>query len=107
VYSAGGPPHARTKFNLRRIALTLWVVWAVVVWNVVFDHTVEVAGRQYLHAAAVAAKDGGRYERIDDSMRPAVTRGLWEASTAALLILVIGIGGVRIASGTRPVVTSR
>jgi hypothetical protein len=86
-----------TGFDRRRLAIVLWAAWAAVVWNVVFDHTVEVAGRAYLHAAAIAARDG-RYERIDDWMRPAVTTGLWRASAAALLILGTGIAGIRIAS---------
>ncbi|PWT81539.1 MAG: hypothetical protein C5B57_10275, partial [Blastocatellia bacterium] len=48
-----------------RLASYLWIALTVVVWNVVFDHTVEVAGRHYLHAAGVAAQAGGAYVRID------------------------------------------
>jgi hypothetical protein len=82
----------------RRLAAVLWVVWAVVVWNVVFDHTIEVAGRAYLHAAAVAAQSGGPYLRIDDWMRPAATRGLLTATAIAAAILVTGFGMLRFAS---------
>ena len=81
-----------------RIALGLWTAWAVVVWNVVFDHTIEVAGRHYLYAAGVAAQAGGPYARIDDWMRPAVAHGLWNASMAAGVILVLGLGGLLCAS---------
>ena len=81
-----------------RIAATLWVVWAVVVWNVIFDRVIVVAGRRYLLAAAQAAAAGGPYARIDDWMRPAVTAALWMASAAAAAILILGWFGVRLAA---------
>ena len=81
-----------------RIAATLWVIWAVVVWNVIFDRVIVVAGRRYLRAAELAAASGGPYARIDDWMRPAVTAGLWMASVAAGAILVLGWFAVRLAA---------
>ena len=78
-----------------RVASVLWIVWAVILWNVVFDHVIVVAGRWYLHAAQLAAEAGGPYARIDDWMRPAVTRGLWTATAAAGAVLLIGLLGVR------------
>ena len=92
-----------TRFDRRsaRVALALWIAWAVVVWNVVFDHTIEVAGRAYLHAAAVADQSGGPYARIEDWMRPAVTRGIWTASVAAIGILAVGLTGCWFAARTR------
>jgi len=81
-----------------RWALGLWIALAVIVWNVVFDHTIEVAGRAYLRAAAVAAHAGGPFARIDDWMRPAVPAGLLNATAAALLILAVGLGGLLCAS---------
>jgi hypothetical protein len=91
------------RFDRRsaRVALALWIAWAVVVWNVVFDHTIEVAGRAYLHAAAVADQSGGPYARIEDWMRPAVTRGIWTATVAALSILAAGLTGCWLAARTR------
>ena len=78
-----------------RIARWLWIIWAVILWNVVFDHVIVVAGRWYLHAAQLAAEVGGPYARIDDWMRPAVTRGLWIATAAAGAVLLIGLLAVR------------
>jgi hypothetical protein len=78
-----------------RIATALWIAWAVIVWNVVFDQVMVLAGRRYLRAAALAAGAGGPYARIDDWMRPAVTSGLWTASAAAGAILMIGLFGLR------------
>ena len=81
-----------------RVAVALWITWAVVVWNVVFDHTIEIAGRAYLHAAAVAARSGGPYVRIDDWMRPAASAALWSACAAAAVILAVGVATVRVAT---------
>lgn len=86
----------REPAKLTRVALGLWIAWAVVVWNVIFDHVIEVAGRRYLRAAAEAAQAGGPYARIDDWMRPASSSGLWIATAAALAILVIGIVAIRL-----------
>jgi hypothetical protein len=80
----------------RRIALTLWIVWAILAWNVVFDHVIVVAGRAYLAAAYRAAKGGGPYARMDDWMRPAVTHGVWLASAAAAAILLVGVMALRL-----------
>lgn len=79
----------------RRIALALWIAWAVIVWNVVFDQIIVVAGRMYLHAAATAARSAGSYVRMDDWMRPAAIRGLWTATAAGTVVLLIGLFAVR------------
>jgi hypothetical protein len=82
-----------------RIATALWIAWAVIIWNVVFDQVIVFAGRRYIRAAALAAQAGGPYARIDDWMRPAVAGGLWMASAAAGAVLVVGLLGARLASG--------
>ena len=89
-----GLAQLREPNRAARIASVLWIVWAVIIWNVVFDHVLVVAGRWYLHAAQLAAQAGGPYARIDDWMRPAVTRGLWTATAAAGVVLLIGLLGV-------------
>jgi hypothetical protein len=72
-----------------RIAVALWVAWAVIVWNVVFDHVIAVAGREFIAAAGQAAQGPGPFARMDDWMRPAVTRAFWTATAAAAMLLVI------------------
>ena len=74
-----------------RVARALWIAWAVIVWNVVFDHVIVVAGREYLSAAVHAARSGAGYLGMDEWMRPAVTRGLWIASASAAAIVVTGL----------------
>jgi len=86
---------------MQRIALALWIVWAFLVWNVVFDHVIVVAGREYIAAATRAAFSTTlphRYENMDLWMRPAVTRALWIASLSATAILAAGVGLVRVSA---------
>ena len=90
-----------------RIARALWISWAIVVWNVVFDHVIEVAGRQYIVAATGAASGSGPYARIDDWMRAAVTRAFWTASAASAAVLVVGLILVGLVAGRRPVPPSQ
>jgi hypothetical protein len=83
--------------NGRRIAQVLWVAWAVVVWNVVFDLIVVRAGRAYINAA-IAVRGNGPYPRADDWMGAAVTSGFWIATAAASAILLVGFVAIRAAS---------
>jgi CTP:molybdopterin cytidylyltransferase MocA len=80
-----------------RLARALWIAWAVVVWNVVFDRTIVVTGRRYVAAAsrASAADPGAPAVNMDDWMEPAVARGLWLASGAAGAILLVGLPAIR------------
>lgn len=84
-----------------RLARALWIGWAVIVWNVVFDHVIVVAGRDYLEAAA-AAGGTGPYPRMDDWMRPAVARAFWTATGAAVAILIVGLTLIGAASVRLP-----
>ena len=88
----------RNPSRAARLATALWITWAVVVWNVVFDHVIVVAGRHYLNAADLAGQGSGVYARIDDWMRPAVTSALWTATAAGAAVLVIGLVSVRLAA---------
>jgi ABC-type Fe3+ transport system permease subunit len=84
----------------QRLAMVLWIVWAAIVWNVVFDRVLVVAGREYVRSAWAAAGGSGPYARIDDRMRPAVSRAFWAASAAAGVIVAIGCAAVRLAART-------
>jgi hypothetical protein len=80
-----------------RVARALWVVWALLLWNVVFDHVIVVAGREYIGAAGRAVLQGLPYVHMDDYMRPAVTRGLWVASASAIVVLAVGLTSIAFA----------
>jgi hypothetical protein len=75
----------RQPARAARIARALWVLWAVIVWNVVLDHVIVVAGRRFIAAAQLAAVN------MDAWMRPAVARGLWLATASASVILFVGL----------------
>jgi hypothetical protein len=77
--------------NRKTLAVGLWIVWAVVVWNVVFDRVLVEAGREYVRTAMAAAAGHGPYARIDDAMRPAVPRAVALASAAAGVIAAVGL----------------
>jgi CTP:molybdopterin cytidylyltransferase MocA len=87
----------RQPASLARIAQVLWVAWAIILWNVVFDHVIVVAGREYLVAAVRSAHDAALSSPVnmDDWMRPAVTHGLWTATAAAAAVIVTGLASVR------------
>ena len=88
-----------------RLARALWFVWAIIVWNVVFDHVIVSAGRDYIAAAqraAAVAGPGRPFANMDDWMRPAVTRGLWIASASAGAIGIAGLLLVSAVSARRP-----
>jgi hypothetical protein len=84
-----------------RLARALWVTWAIVVWNVVFDRILVVAGRRYALAAELATRATPRtFISPDDWMRPAVSRGLWIATTVSCVILIVGFWSVHLAART-------
>jgi ABC-type Fe3+ transport system permease subunit len=84
--------------NRKRLAMALWIVWAIVVWNVVFDRVLVNAGRDYVRTAMAAATGPGPYARIDDRMRPALTQALMAASAAAVVIVLVGLVAIRLAA---------
>lgn len=86
-------------FNRRRTATWLWILWAFVVWNVVFDRVIIEGGREYVRVADAAAKGSGPYAKIEDTMRPARSRALWLATASAGVILVAGLLAI---SATHP-----
>lgn len=66
----------------------LWVTFAFLVWNVIFDRMLVLAGRRYSHDALVQFRTTGTYLRIDDVMRPAAAQGVRVASLVAVVIVV-------------------
>jgi hypothetical protein len=93
-------PHAAA-----RLARALWVAWAVIVWNVVFDQVIVRAGRDYLVAAGRAPATHAARPNMAAYMGPAVQRGVWIATAAGALILFTGLASVRAAAG-RPHTTA-
>lgn len=81
-----------------KLAAALWLVLACVVWNVVFDRVLVLAGRRYSYAAVMSLREGHGYVHIDDWMRPAIAHGVRLASLTALGIAAFGLIAVAVAS---------
>jgi hypothetical protein len=77
-----------------RLAVALWLLFAFAVWNVIFDRTLVLAGRRYVWAATLAARQGGPYLRIDDWMRPAIGHGIRIASLVSGAIVVASMAAI-------------
>ena len=86
------------RFGTPRVARALWIAWAVIVWNVVFDRVIVVRGREYIAAATGALIQGLPYARMDDWMRPAVSHGVWMASAGAAAVLAVGLTSIAFAA---------
>lgn len=95
-----------TRRQLTLLAVVLWLVLAFVVWNVVFDRLIVLAGRRYSHDAAVLFRSTGRYLLINDVMRPAVAHASRVATAVAAAIVAVAMILIRIASN-RPSPASR
>jgi hypothetical protein len=80
------------------VALALWMVLAFVVWNVIFDRMIVLAGRRYVHDAYDLYHSTGRYLLINDVMRPAVARAFKVASITATGIVLVSLVAIRLAS---------
>jgi len=74
-----------------RAATWLWILFAFVVWNVIFDRVIVQAGRDYVDLAMATARSNAPYVKIEDTMRPARSRALWLATASATAILVVFI----------------
>ena len=84
-----------------RLALILWIIWAVTVWNAVFDRVLVLAGRRYVYAASLSAEESGGYLRPVDWMRPAIRRGFRMATASAGGVLAVGLVAIPFASRRR------
>jgi len=81
--------------NRPRLAAWLWVLWAFLVWNLVFDRVIVEAGREYVRLAVAASEASGPYAKIEDTMQPARSRALWLATASAAVILAVGFVALR------------
>lgn len=80
------------------VASVLWIVLAGVIWNVVFDRVLVLAGRRYVYAASQSHGNDGPPALIDPWMRDARRRAVRLATMVALPVAVVGVIAVRFAS---------
>ena len=94
--------HRPRQWTRVRVAVVLWLVLGVVLWNVLFDARVKLARRQYVYRQALFARHLGPALDLRQTMAHAVRRGLAESSTATGLVVGLGLLGVRRASRRAP-----
>jgi hypothetical protein len=85
----GGP-------RARRIAIAIWVVMAIVVWNGLYDLRITLGVRDYLLKEALHQAGRGPAVVMAEAMRATVKDAVLIASLWAAIILVAGLGTVRL-----------
>ncbi len=78
----------------RRIAVFLWVVLAVVIWNGLYDLRISLGVRDYLMQAALHEAGRGPSVSMSDMMRPTVREAVQIATLWASIVLAAGLGTV-------------
>jgi hypothetical protein len=86
----------------RRAVIALWIAFAFVTWNVVFDRQVAVAALEFTQEQIARAGRGEPTARIDQAFQPRVRRAALIASIPAGLILVAGAVVLRLAARPAP-----
>ena len=81
-----------------RLALALWIVLALAVFSVMFDHRTRLAGFEFLTAQAQRRAQGVPLDTIENGFRPLVRSAAVQSAPWPLLILVAGSSAVWLAS---------
>ena len=90
----GGPRAARW-------ALGLWLLLAIVVFNVRFDWSTRMAGHEFVRAQLARQRQGQPLQTINDGFRPMVRQSAAEASLWLVSIAAAGAVLTLVASKTR------
>jgi hypothetical protein len=77
-----------------RIAAALWLILAVVIWNVVFDSYIDAGMAEYLRRQAFYEQGRGSQPSIDVVMDDAVAHGARAATGWAGAVAAFGLAGV-------------
>ncbi len=80
----------------RRVVIALWLVFAVVAWNVIFDRLVWTAATDFTRDQVVRYQAGTPVTSIHDGFSPRVRIAAWQASLWTLPIVVAGVAAVLI-----------
>ncbi len=89
--------------RLVKVGRVLWVLFAIVLWNVIFDVHVQLAAIRYVAAQQHYQAGHGARQSIAAFMEPAVRAGFRRATLWSGLIAVAGLGAfARAARRPRP-----
>jgi hypothetical protein len=75
----------------RRTALVLWMAFAFVIWNVIFDRHVYVAAVRFTQQQIERHERGEQVSSIEEAFTPEVGRAALRASLWGGTVLAIGI----------------
>jgi hypothetical protein len=85
----------------RRTVVLLWLVFAFVTWNVVFDREVAVAGLAFTRDQVVRYQQGQPVTSIDEGFSPHVRAAALRASGWAGAVLALGVAVMRLTPQAR------
>jgi hypothetical protein len=85
-----------TRTRARRLAIALWLVMAVVVWNGLYDLRITLGVRDYLMTQALHDAGRGPEVTISDAMRETVRDAVRVASLWGGIVLGAGLITVRL-----------
>jgi hypothetical protein len=78
----------------RRVAIALWVVFAVVAWNVIFDRLVWTAATEFTRDQVLRHQAGQPVTSIHEGFSPRVRIAAMQASLWTLPIVVAGAASI-------------
>lgn len=81
-----------------RLAVVLWLLFAFVVWNAIFDRLVDGAVWEYLRLESEHFQGRGASVTIADIVEPRVARGAKLATLVALAVAASGLMGITVAA---------
>ena len=87
--------------SARRIALAVWTLLAVVVWNGLYDLRITLGVRDYLLKQALFDLGRGPAIVLSDAMRDTVRDAVLVASLWAAIIFVAGLWTIRALTSPR------
>ena len=86
----------------RRLAIVLWITFAFVTWNVVFDRGVADAAVEFSRDQIARHQQGAPVVSLDTAFRPRVRRAALIASAWSGLVLVLGGVAIRLSGPPLP-----
>jgi hypothetical protein len=78
----------------RRLVAALWLAFAVVAWNVIFDRLVWTAATEFTREQVVRYQAGQSVTSIHDGFSPQMRRAALQASLWTLPIILAGAAAV-------------
>jgi hypothetical protein len=86
-----------TLIRPAKLAIGLWMLLAVVVFNVTYDWEVRAANHAFVHSQRVRQQQGQPPISINDGFRPVVRAAAAHSAVWLVLIAATGAAGVAVA----------